>query len=189
MSRKPWDAPPRSTTYDKDPEVLFAAIGSALSSWQYVEDAIARIFEVLVSESNVRSIYPASMSPAERAYGSIVSFDGRASMVEAAAEAFFHVNRHSTYPDRLRELIKACRGWSARRNEVAHGRIGGSPVDLNYCALGPAESSARKNAVDHHPAFVYNSAQIKTFDRQFFGGDFDLLGRKRGCSHGLGSLD
>ncbi|MCC8952723.1 hypothetical protein H8B02_04340 [Bradyrhizobium sp. Pear77] len=68
-------------------------VGSALSSWQFVEDVIASIFEVLVSGPDAYSKYFNSMSAAERAYGSVVSFDGRAGMVEAAAEAFFHPRR------------------------------------------------------------------------------------------------
>lgn len=166
---KPWDIPPWPTsTYDRDPEILFAAVGSALSAWQYIEDGLAHIFEWLVADGLPRRSYHSSMSPAERAYGSIVSFDGRAGMVEAAAAAFFHVHTHPDYHDRLKTIMKSCRGWSARRNEVAHGKIAGSPVDLNYCALWPTGSSARKFAVDHHPAFVYSSAQIKEFEKRFY---------------------
>jgi hypothetical protein len=41
----PWNLPPHPSTYDKDAEEIFAAVGGALSSWQYVEDVIGRIFE------------------------------------------------------------------------------------------------------------------------------------------------
>jgi hypothetical protein len=88
-------------------------------------------------------------------------------MVEAAAEAFFHVNQHADYEDRLDKLLKAARGWSGRRNEVAHGRIGGAPTNRNCCVLWPSEFSSRKNKVDHSAAFAYSSHQIKEFDRQF----------------------
>ena len=165
---KPWDIPPRPTTYDKDSEVLFAAVGAALSAWQYVEDGIASIFQLVLDAAPKGGAYLNSMSPAERAYGSIVSFDGRAGMVEAAAEAFFDENKSPNLHARLGKLLKVCRGWSSRRNEIAHGQIGGSPIDLNLCALWPSEYSSRKRQVDYRAAFIYNSAQIKEFERQFF---------------------
>ncbi|HUZ34351.1 MAG TPA: hypothetical protein VMV19_19955 [Xanthobacteraceae bacterium] len=145
-----------------------AAVGSALSAWQFTEDAVSHIFESLITDCGPKGAYVNSMSPAERAYGSIVSFDGRTGMVQAAAEAFFEVHKNSALYARLRTLLKTCRGWSARRNEVAHGQIGGSPIDLNLCALWPWELSAKKRATDYRASFVYNSAQIKEFERQFF---------------------
>jgi hypothetical protein len=176
MSPKPWAVPPRATVFDEPSgKELFVAVGGALSSWQFVEDVIASIFEVLVAGTQGRWTYVNSMSPAERAYGSVVSFDGRAGMVEAAAEAFFYVNHHHIYEARLKDLLKTCRGWSGRRNEVAHGRIAGSPISLNLCALWPSEFSSRKRTIDHRAAFVYNSAQIKEFDRQFLDLHMELL--------------
>ncbi len=149
-----------------------AAVGSALSAWQYTEHAIGRIFESIITDCRPKVEYVTRdveyMTPAERAYGSIVSFDGRVGMVEAAAEAFFEVHKNPQMHTRLKKLLQGCRGWSARRNEVAHGEIGGSPIDLNLCALWPWESSTKKRAVNYRASFVYNSAQIKEFERQFF---------------------
>jgi hypothetical protein len=68
---------------------------------------------------------------------------------------------------RLRALLKAVRGWVGRRNDVAHGKIAGAPNNLNHCALWPAQSNARKNAVDHRAAYVYNAVQIKEFGSRF----------------------
>jgi hypothetical protein len=167
MSSKPWAAPPRPTTYDRDPEVIYAAIGRSLSMWQYVEDALSLIFEWLVVGGQVPGTYVNSMSPAQAAYGTVVSFDARAGMIEAAASAFFHHHAHPSFHARLQKLLATCRGWAGRRNEIAHGRIGGSPVDLNLCALWPTESSSRKREITYRARFVYNSTQINEFDRQF----------------------
>lgn len=173
MPKKPWDVPPRPSTYDRDSEILLAAVGSALSAWQYVEDAIARIFESILTDCTPKGEYVIGgveyMTPAERAYGSIVSFDARAGMVQAAAEAFFEVHKNPQLHARLKKLLQSLRGWSARRNEVAHGQIGGSPIDLSLCALWPWQSSMKKRGVDYRASFIYNSAQIKEFERQFFG--------------------
>jgi hypothetical protein len=156
-----------------------AAVGSALSAWQYAENAIAHIFESIITDCRPKVEYVTReaeyMTPAERAYGSVVSFDGRAGMVEAAAEAFFEVHKNPQMHTRLKKLLQGCRGWSARRNEVAHGQIGGSPIDLNLCALWPWQSSMRKRAVDYRASFVYNSAQIKEFESQFFALQEQLL--------------
>jgi hypothetical protein len=172
MTKNPWDAPSRPTAYDLDTEILMAAVGSALSAWQYTEDVIADIFESILTDCSPKGEYVTReveyMTPARRAYGSIVSFDGRAGMVQAAAEAFFEVHKNGQMHTRLRKLLQSCRGWSARRNEVAHGQIGGSPMNLNMCALWPWGSSMKKRAVDYRASFVYNSAQIKEFERQFF---------------------
>jgi hypothetical protein len=80
----PWDVPPKPTRpddYDVKQEALFEAVGSALSSWQYVEDEIALIFKALVSDGLPDHTYESSKSPAERAYGSVISFEARATMV------------------------------------------------------------------------------------------------------------
>jgi hypothetical protein len=57
-------------------------------------------------------------------------------------------------------------GGGHRRNDVAHGKIGGSPVDLNRCALWRADSNTRKQTIDYRAAFAYNSGIIKEFSRQ-----------------------
>jgi hypothetical protein len=180
----PWDVPPKSTRpddYDVKQEALFEAVGSALSSWQYVEDEIAAIFRALVSDGLPEDTYERSKSPAERAYGSVISFEARATMVAEAAEAFFYKNPHPDYEKQLRSLLKACRGWSARRNDVAHGKIGGSPLnfyvgepaDWNKCALWPSNSNTRKLTLDNVNSFIYNSKIIHGFEKKFM----DLCGR------------
>jgi hypothetical protein len=175
----PWDVPPISkipTDYDIEEQALYKAVGSALSSWQYVEDAIASIFKALVSDGLPEHTYEPSRSPAERAYGSVISFEARATMVAEAAEAFFYKNPHPDYEKQLREILKACRGWSARRNDIAHGKIAGSPLnyfvgkpsDWNRCALWPSSSNTRKVSLDNFHSFIYTSKIIDGFEKQFW---------------------
>jgi hypothetical protein len=181
----PWDVPPKSkipTDYDVKPEALYEAVGSALSSWQYVEDTVALIFKALVSDGIPNNTYEPSKSPAERAYGSVISFEARATMVAVAAEAFFYKNPHTDYEKQLRELLKACRGWSARRNDIAHGKIAGSPLnyyvgdpsDWNRCALWPSNSNTRKLTLDNLNSFIYNSKIIHGFGSKFMDLTFQL---------------
>jgi hypothetical protein len=166
----PWDVPlksARADDYDLKSEALYEAVGSALSSWQYVEDAIASIFNHIVSDGLPENTYPPLKSPAERAYGSVISFEARATMVTVAAEAFFNKNSHPEYEARLRDLLKACRGWSARRNDIAHGKIAGCHVDYNRCALWPSDSNTRKLTIDNWASFIYNSKLIHGFGEKF----------------------
>jgi hypothetical protein len=93
----PWDVPPRPASYCSTNEELYTAVGEALSGWGYVEDIVADIFAIIVEGAPLNE-YINSMTPAVRAYGSVVSFEARAEMVQAAADAFFHVNPNHAYP-------------------------------------------------------------------------------------------
>ena len=174
----PWDVPPKSKTptdYDLKSEALYEAVGEALSSWQYLEDGVASLFRALVNEGRANYNWEYGKSPAERAYGSVLTFEARVAMVSAAAEAFFHKNPHEMLQAELRKLLSKFRGWAARRNDIAHGKIAGSPCnyyvgppsDWNRCALWPADSNTRKHSIDDTAAFIYHSGHIKKFSREF----------------------
>jgi hypothetical protein len=164
----PWDIPERPTTPTKDPNDIFRAIGDALSSWESVEHYTAMIFTLLVAENPPKLPLPHS-GPAVRAYGSVVSFQARAAMVEAAARAFFYLHPHQKHEDRLKKLMKAANGWSARRNDIAHGNVAGCPWDLNQCLLWPSDYNSKKYSVERRPAYLYNDAQIMDFRNGFYG--------------------
>src|SRR5437667_11584857 len=82
----PWDAPPKPATADVS-EDIYTAVGKALSNWELVEAQLGEIFSIFVRT-------PVFLTPLEEpamwAYGSVVSFNGRADMLEAAARGFFH---------------------------------------------------------------------------------------------------
>lgn len=114
---KPWDVPPPPGKGDDDPEVLYAAVGRALSNWSALENTLGSIFSMLVT--------PSEGEIASRAFGSILTFRGKKEMIEAAAEAFFF-----TYPDTdgkvepyLKDLLTETHKFSNRRNEIAHGIV------------------------------------------------------------------
>jgi hypothetical protein len=122
----PWDVPPRSARpadYDLKVEDLYQAVGEALSSWQYVEDGIASMFRTLVAEGREQYSYAHGMSPAERAYGSVISFEARATMVSAAAEAFFHKNPHAELQAQLRKLLNTCRDGQVAETTLHTARL------------------------------------------------------------------
>ena len=58
-----------------------------------------------------------------RAYGSVVAFRGRLSMVVAASEPHFLTFPYPSLQKRFDALILAAAGFSGRRNEIAHGIV------------------------------------------------------------------
>ena len=113
----PWDIPPRRNHGDFNARDLFAAIGEALTEWEQVEAACARLFAVLVSVSR-KSTYHA---PAIRAYGTVISYPGRCEMLKAAAEAYFlrRKSKRDAWENKLNSLVNESVNFSARRNEIA----------------------------------------------------------------------
>lgn len=114
---RPWDAPPPPEKGDEDSDVLYAAIGRALSEWEHLEEELARIFSSLVVGGEGTA--------AERSYGAVATFRGRMDMIEAAAEAFFFLypDDRSSLGNDLHVLITSARSFGARRNEIAHGIV------------------------------------------------------------------
>jgi hypothetical protein len=168
----PWDVPPRPADGTKNPDDIYREVGGALSSWEFIESYIARIFALLVADN--APVAPFNRpNPALRAYGSVVSFQSRTAMVEAAAAAFFHNKPHPEFESRFKALMKAANGWAGRRNDIAHGKIGGWNPDLNKCVLWPNDFNSRKNALDDRAAYAYNDQQIKEIGEKFM----DLAGQ------------
>src|ERR1700726_723693 len=115
----PSDAPLWLPIGDQEADEVYRALGKALSSWELVEEALARLFGLFTSTTHQ---YP-QMAPAIRAYGSVVSFKSRADMVLAAGKCFFYGytnERSCPFEPHFSPFIGECNGWSGRRNDVAH---------------------------------------------------------------------
>lgn len=123
----PWDVRPQSDMGDRDSEVLFAAIGQALTEWENVESSLAELFAVFVSARGKSTFW----KPAILAYGTIISFKSRCDMLRAAGEAYFSTRKHFQGKARnFKELVDRAGNYAARRNEIAHGQV--SAVTLFY---------------------------------------------------------
>src|SRR5256885_1916125 len=133
----PWDMPVSGPLRpgNKNPDDLYLAVGRALTKWEGLEAEMSALFAVVTGGTDQWYYVPST-----RAYGAVNGTGARADMVSKAAEAFFlehyaSVNRDerqtelSTFETDLKEIIKAYRGWAARRNDVAHGYVteGGHP--------------------------------------------------------------
>jgi hypothetical protein len=176
--RKAWDIRPKSAKGSATADDIYRAVGMALTSWEYVENALADAFTLFVGapeESPPRV-------PALRAYGAIVGFQSRAAMLDAAGEAFFHKHRDQT-PDpkldpqkeKLRgefvSLLRETKGHSDRRNDIGHGIVSSSRLGS---FLYPPDYNARKypllkdNLTLHHrAAYAYTADDIHHYRKGF----------------------
>jgi hypothetical protein len=114
MTVNPWDVlePDGAET---EPEKLYASIGRALSEWEWTEQQLAHFFGFFCGGEDTFA--------ARRAYGSVITFRGRADMLRSAAEAHFHTKPGHKMKDRFEGLLKLTGNYSPRRNEIAHGLV------------------------------------------------------------------
>jgi hypothetical protein len=114
----PWDVQAFGGQGDPEANTLFASVGRALSRWEELEEDLADLFSGIVG--SMQRVHD-STNPACRAYGSIPTFSVRADMLIAAADAFFANCNQPELKIALQSLVKECRGFAARRNDIAHG--------------------------------------------------------------------
>ncbi|MBR1142291.1 hypothetical protein [Bradyrhizobium sp. AUGA SZCCT0431] len=166
-----WPGDRGATKGDSERDTLLAAVGFALSTWEMMEEELALLFSELIGAK--------WGGPAVRAYGSVSNFYGRADMLSAAAEAFFYEATTGRIkiagPDRevahtqpeFGDLMKHCRQFSARRNDIAHGRYFNHP-DLGYF-LRPALYNSKKFDFDEHMfgSYSYTSFEINAYRDHF----------------------
>lgn len=180
---KPWDPPPVPLKGDPDQQVLFAAVGAALSAWESLEERLSHTFELLVSPEG------GSLS-ALRAYGSILTFRGRGEMIKAAAEGAFFLKPDPDLPKRLKALIDEITNFATRRNEIAHGIIQTlytpylesvgtflGRVKIDGYVIGPPIYATNKTDLEpgrglletahHKPNYGYHSTSIGLLTKHF----------------------
>jgi hypothetical protein len=186
---QPWDVlwPEHrgATKGDENREALLAAVGFALSKWEELEVELAQTFSTLVGAQ--------WGEPAVRAYGAIDNFRSRMNMLDAAADTFFYSRtwRAKTAADPLvsktqdeyRELVKLCRNFAARRNDIAHGRYHDHP-ELGYF-LRPAAYNSRKYDYEQpFGAYSYTSVEMGIYTQCFM----NLTVRARAVRSALASI-
>lgn len=132
----PWNPLPRQDMGDANDDVLYAAIGRALSAWEYFENLLGDTFAGLCGARVTEG--------AERAYGVVSSFTGRRDMVDAAWSC--HPQRGRPELADLPKTLERAKQFAARRNEIAHGvvigwTVSGKPRGFYLC---PASYNSRK---------------------------------------------
>jgi len=117
MAKQPWEVPDPPQIGDASNDITFAAVGEALSQWQFFEGNLSLAFSFLL-DSGYGNL------AAQRAYGSVESFRGRANLIEEAADVYFRRVQDETLYRNLTALLRRAKSdWAARRNEIAHGIV------------------------------------------------------------------
>jgi len=155
----PWDRLPKPERGARTKSELYTAVGASLSQWERTEESLAEIFSFFVGGDLL------DMSPAIRAYGSVVSFSSRADMLDAAATAYFYRKPNTDVERQFGALLKQCRQFSGRRNDIAHGRVHAIPK--LGCFLLPGLFNSRKIKIDGDPAYFWAIREIRHY-RDYF---------------------
>jgi hypothetical protein len=110
-----WARPPVRDFGDSTPEVVYTAIGLALSRWESLETRLGQLFALLVDSES---------TAAARAYDMAASATARRDMLGAAGEIYFeHERRRKQYLGILQKLVRNHSEAAARRNDIAHGIV------------------------------------------------------------------
>jgi hypothetical protein len=160
-----WKDPAWPLAGDPDQREVWTAVGEALSAWGIFEADLGQLFQHFITLDR-------SSASAERAFGSILSFEGRRSLLQGAGEAYFayHPEDHQEH-DLFRDILKESQKAARVRNNIAHGVVtpylppNGAAVD-GYCLL-PSHCNSKRRSEFHAPEFVYNADSIKRFAVQF----------------------
>lgn len=124
FSKSYWERPTAKDQGDPDSNVVYTAVGNALSGWELAEQELAELFLALVEGRT------ASDSPIRRAYGAIESNAGRRNVIEAAAQAYFGEHwDNSTVQNAFSMVLRAVAWASRRRDDIAHGIVKGYVLD------------------------------------------------------------
>jgi hypothetical protein len=175
-----WDRPPDSKQGDEDGDLIYMAVGFALSCWEMAEEDLAALYLTLIDAPHT------SDNPARRAYGSIESNTGRRKAISAAAEAYFGDYWDDKEVQRAFMILVEAVGYAAkRRDDIAHGIVMGHVVDGVKCGsflLPPGYNTARtdyryRNRGDDAPRFVTLAKyRFLSEDVRHFGHKFRSLG-------------
>jgi hypothetical protein len=175
----PWDIPPAPAVGDASEDITFAAVGRALTRWEEFEVLFASLFSTLVGKDD-------NTAAAIRAYGSVITFRGRADLIRAAAEVHFRLFPNDALAKTFNTFVnQLTNNASPRRNEIAHGIVRPyvSVVDgkttRTFC-LFPPYYAANKNELEriemrdggiqitwHTAKYVYSSVEINNFAKSF----------------------
>ncbi len=175
MGKNSWDIPSFPKKGDDTNTKTFAAVGNALSQWEWLEGNLALLYSALVGSGQDEGF------AAMRSYGSIVSFQSRCKMLEAASEIYFAILPDSILQEALDEHLKNAERLSARRNEIAHGIVQLYVADVEEAklmssyALVPAYYATRKRRFAAKDlglqlttaTYIYSSVEINNFAGAF----------------------
>ena len=173
--RDPWDRPPLARQGNRSDRSLFESLGRALNAWEEIEISMSHLYAAFVIGDRFEP-------HASHAYGEDANFNQRAAKLVRAAKA--HFMRHPSQPieGEFCRLMRLVRGYSARRNDMAHAHV--LPIHFvvmpdsakeaialtenpQWC-LVPPHFRANKFTTARRPAYAFSSWEINEFRLVFW---------------------
>jgi hypothetical protein len=155
----PWEIP-RAEHGETDDEIIFTAVGRALSAWTEAEEAIAYLFAFFVEAGKIDA-------PALRAYSTVFGVKNRIKMVRHAADAWFDDVECCPHKCNPYSALRACEHWADRRNDLAHGAVDLSTDDLPAGWFLFPGYFTKKRPMRGPALFRYNANQINVLAENF----------------------
>jgi hypothetical protein len=170
---KRWEPPPFPKRGNRSCRALYEAIGRALSTWEELEARLAGLYAALCGQSQFDD-------DANNAYGRELNFRNRLAELERAGCRYFVKRPDQTLEGELAWVIRHAKGYSQRRNDVAHGvvrvlRMVLDPrqgvlsvsVPTEWCLVPPHFREAKFVSPDT-PAHILTSREINHFAAEFW---------------------
>ncbi|MEH2471913.1 hypothetical protein V1281_006899 [Nitrobacteraceae bacterium AZCC 2161] len=159
-----WDRRPWPKIGDPTVEVIYEAVGRALSSWEIYEGLQSVLFSAFVTP-NLQT------KAAMRAYSAVRTFEGRNEMLRAASQAYFHEQPETELQDAFKGVLSTAASFSPRRNEITHASVNTFTTDegsaTDTFALYPAYASFRERDMKNIPTYCMTKAEIDYFSAHF----------------------
>jgi hypothetical protein len=163
---KPWDRRPWPTKGDATLEVVFEAVGRALSRWEAYDGYLAVLFSAFISPKF-------ETRAAMRAYSAVRTFEGRLEMLRASSEAYFDKMPDPDFLARFKDILRHASCYTQRRNEITHATAGvfRHPDNTQGDGFGlcPAYASFKERNLENIPTYCMTSAEIEYFSNIFLG--------------------
>jgi hypothetical protein len=168
MTGNPWDIPPIPRKGDENEDATYAAVGRFLTQWECVEYELGYLYTCFVGCREDIDVFR------EYGGGDGKIFRDRVTKLKAAADAYFRSHPCQNHEGEFDELMKRCEGFSAGRNDIAHGIVqhvwfamerdpdtpgGWKPVGREY-RLEPPHYDARRHSQYYDPEYGYTSAEM-----------------------------
>jgi hypothetical protein len=127
-----WKRPDPQPKGDDKAQTIYQAVGEALSQWEYVDQRLADLFLAFTSDASTDDTTKRAI---RRAYGSIISTNGRRLAIRTAAEVYFGppaklVGLVVPHPPEAKDIEKGlvnilnAAQWAAKlRDDIAHGLV------------------------------------------------------------------
>jgi hypothetical protein len=187
-----WARPQPRDHGDPNRTLIYQAVGSALNSWERLEEAIFYLCTVLSDTRDARAHHAIA-----EIFGSIESSGGRRNALERLSLIYFYPHHEdSRIKKPLRDLLDTVSNASRRRDDIAHGvttefmsiQAGGVDHGSKGCFLVPAVYISSRNiprlhyfdkAIEYTPegpsdfpillrgVYRYTSDDIKVFEEKF----------------------